>query len=62
MTLSRNDICGLIEDMVSQFLYYDCKDNEDREHEDIHDAIQDGTITIDEMVAVFKRELEYGTK
>lgn len=52
-------ILNLVRDKVAQLCYYDRKEDEEgctREAWD--EALADGTVTIDELVAVFRKELE----
>lgn len=51
-------ILNNIETIVSNFLYYDRKDDEELPMGEIEKAIQNGVITVDEIVATFKAELE----
>lgn len=51
-------ILSAITDLTSCFLYYDRKEDEDLSSEDIEDAVENGIITIDEMVEEFRRNLE----
>jgi hypothetical protein len=51
-------ILSAITDLSSNFLYYDRKEDEDLSSEDIEDAVENGIITIDEMVEEFRRNLE----
>lgn len=51
-------IINKIEDLCSNFLYYDRKEDEDLSMEQLNEAVQKGEITIDEMVEVFKTNLE----
>ncbi len=51
-------IINRIEDLCSNFLYYDRKEDEDLSMEQLNEAVQKGEITIDEMVEVFKTNLE----
>jgi len=51
-------ILNTITDLCSNFLYYDRKEDEDLSVEDLEEAVENGTITIDEMVEEFRRHLE----
>lgn len=52
-----------IHDLVADFAYYDRKNDESGLDLDRFEAaIADGTVTIDEMVASFRRHLEAGLK
>ena len=51
-------ILNTITDLCSNFLYYDRKEDKDLSAEDLEEAVENGTITIDEMVEEFRRHLE----
>ncbi len=51
-------ILGRIEDLCSDFLYYDRKEDEDLSMQQLNDTVKSGEITIDEMVAEFRKHLE----
>lgn len=53
----KNLILGTIGDLVSNFLYYDRKEDEELPKGKIDEAVKNGTITIDEMVEKFRKEL-----
>ena len=53
----RELILNTVEDLVSSFLYYDRKDDEDLPMNVIETAIQNGEITIEEIVDRFKFHL-----
>lgn len=55
-------ILGTIQDLCSDFLYYDRKEDEDLSVEQLKDAVKNGEVTIDEMVQEFKRNLENSLK
>ncbi len=50
-------IHGIIEDLIVDFLYYNTKNNEERYDGDIADAVENGVVTIEDMVAWFEQEL-----
>jgi hypothetical protein len=54
----KQKILDTITDLCSNFLYYDRKDDDELSSEDLEDAVENGTITIDEMVEEFRRQLE----
>jgi len=56
----KEEILNEVVDLVSNFLYYDRKDCEDLGIGDIDTAIENGVVTIDEIVAQFKSSLEAG--
>lgn len=54
----RESIINTITDLVSDFLYYDRKDDEELGRGAVETAIRRGDITIDEIVKVFRGRLE----
>lgn len=55
---ARQDILDAISDIVSDFVYYDRKDDDSLSSEELRTAVNRGEITIDEMVNEFRRHLE----
>jgi uncharacterized protein YtpQ (UPF0354 family) len=55
----KDKILDKVEDLVSDFLY-DRKEDEDLPELAIEEAVKDGTITIEEIVAHFKKHLIEG--
>jgi hypothetical protein len=53
----REHILGTVTDLVSDFLYYDRKEDEYLPRGAIEAALADGTITVDEIVDKFRAEL-----
>ena len=53
----KQEILDAISDLVSDFVYYDRKEDEDLPCDSIDLAVQSGQITIDEMVAQFRTSL-----
>ena len=51
-------ILGKIEDLCSNFLYYDRKGDEDLTAKQLEEAVKSGKITINEMVDEFRKHLE----
>jgi hypothetical protein len=45
-------------DMVSNFLYYDRKEDEELPVGTIEEAVRSGTLSVDEIVAKFRSEVE----
>ena len=56
----KKKILDNVEDLVSSFLYYDRGEDEDLPELAIEDAVIDGTITVEEIVAHFKKHLIEG--
>lgn len=54
----KENILNTIDDLCSDFLYYDRKEDEELSFDDIQEAVKSGEITIDEMVERFKNNLE----
>lgn len=54
----KQTILDTISDLCSDFLYYDRKEDEDLTMEQLNEAVKSGEITIDEMVAEFRKHLE----
>jgi len=55
----RSAIAGLVEVSVSNFLYYDRKQCEIMGVDDLENAIRDEIITVDEVVDMFREQLEH---
>ena len=53
-------IMATIRDLVADFVYYDRKEDQDLPRESIESAIQSGEVTVDEMVAEFRKALGMG--
>jgi hypothetical protein len=51
-------ILDYVDDLVSDFLYYDRKDDEQLRRGDIENAIESGEISIDDIVNKFRECLE----
>lgn len=56
----RETILNTVNDLVSDFLYYDRKEDEDLPRDAIQDAIKAGEITEAEIVAAFADALRKG--
>ena len=56
----RTHILVEVEDLVSDFLYYNRKDDEDLPRGEIEKAIEAGEISEDEIVEVFTASLHKG--
>lgn len=54
------DIDGYIDDMVSDFLYYNRKEDDNLPVGAIEEAVKSGELTIDEMVECFRKHLKEG--
>lgn len=55
-------ILAHVSDLVSDFLYYDRKEDEELDRDTLDRAFRDGTITINEVVNKFKHDLIEGLK
>lgn len=51
-------ILDTIGDLCSDFVFYDRKEDEELSIEQLKEAVNSGEITIDEMVAEFRKNLE----
>lgn len=60
MSDRKETIQNVIADMVSDFLYYDRKEDEDLPRGAIEEAIEAGEITLREIVETFTNELNRG--
>jgi hypothetical protein len=60
MKVTKERIEGHITDLVSNFLYYDRKEDEDLPRGAIDQAVKDGSITVEQIVAKFESELRAG--
>ena len=60
----KQTILNKISDLCSNFLYYDRKEDEELSMEQLNEAVKTGEITVDEMVAEFRKHLEamYGSQ
>jgi hypothetical protein len=58
----KTAIENAVNTIVSKFLYYDRKEDEDLPQGSIEEAITEGIVTKDGIVAMFKRELFKGLK
>jgi hypothetical protein len=54
---NREKVLILIDDLVSDFLYYNRKEDEDFPVGKIEEMIQNGEITVDEMVEAFRKAI-----
>ena len=53
----KEKIINTIKDLCSDFLYYDRIEDDELDEHDLIQAVEDGTVTIEEMVAEFENEL-----
>jgi len=58
----RDTILGTVDDLVSDFLYYDRKEDEELPRGAIDDAVKAGEVTVDEIVEHFRKSLVEGLK
>ena len=56
----KERILGTVEDLVSSFLYYDRKDDDELSAEVLEAALKNGVVTLDEVVERFALELRAG--
>lgn len=63
MSKDRKDkIQSTLQDRVSDFLYYDRKEDEDLPRGAIQEAVLEGVITVEEMVKTFEEALREGLR
>ena len=60
MKTKKEIAVAIIKDTVADLLYYDRKEDEEMSREDIQRVFDDGLLTIDEAVALFREELING--
>jgi uncharacterized metal-binding protein YceD (DUF177 family) len=53
----KENIINTVKDLCSNFLYYDRKEDDELSEDDLIRAVEDGTVTIEEMVAEFENQL-----
>jgi len=58
----KENIKATISDLVTDFLYYDRKEDEDLPRGEIEKAVEAGEISLAEMVDIFHNELTEGLK
>jgi len=54
----KEQILGTVQDLVTDFVYYDRKEDEDLSADQLDKAVESGEITVDDMVAEFRKHLE----
>jgi len=54
----KQTILNTIEDLVSNFVYYDRKEDEDLSQEDLEQAVKTGVITVDEIIEKFAEKIK----
>ncbi len=57
---TKEHVMGVIDDLISDFLYYDRKEDEDLPRGVIEESIKNGEFTVDDLVQKFKTALEEG--
>ncbi len=57
-TVTKDVILGVVSDLVSDFMYYDRKEDEDLPRGAIEKALATGALTVDEIVEKFRSEIE----
>lgn len=57
MKSRRQNILDTASDLMSNFLYYDRKEDEDLGRGEIAKALQSGEVTIDELLSIFREAL-----
>ena len=54
---TRNLIFGEINAVVANFLYYDRKHDEELTYQMLSDALENGDVTVEEIVEAFRQEM-----
>lgn len=54
----KTKILNTIEDLVSDFVYYGIKDDNELTVKKLNKSVESGEITVDEMVSEFRKHLE----
>lgn len=57
MTEVRENILNTVSDLCANFLYYDRKEDEELSADDLIQAVENGVITIEEIVQQFEEKL-----
>ncbi len=57
-TVTKDVILGVVGDLVADFMYYNRKEDVDLPHGAIETALAAGVLTVDEIVAKFREEME----
>jgi hypothetical protein len=58
MSDRRITILSTVQDLVGSLMYYDRKEDDELGRGEIEEAISNGEISVDEIVAEFRRHLE----
>lgn len=56
--VNKEMILGYVDALISDFVYYDRKEDEDLNMDQLNEAIKSGIVSIDEMTERFKKGLE----
>ena len=54
----KEQILGIVRDLATGFVYYDRKEDEDLSMDQLNEAVESGGMTVDDMVAEFRKQLE----
>lgn len=54
----KKHILGVVEDLTSDFLYYDRKEDDFLTHEKLVESVKNGEVTIEEMGSVFMEAIK----
>jgi hypothetical protein len=54
----KEEIISTIKDLVTAFVYYDRREDEELNIDQLNKAVSEGVVTVDEMVAEFRQGLE----
>ncbi len=58
MENKRQTILNTVSDLTLNFLVYDRKGDESLSRKDLKEAFANGVVTVDEVIALFKKEIE----
>lgn len=58
MKTRRQNILDTADDLMGSFLYYDRKEDDDLPRGAIEDAIKNGEIDVDDIIAVFRKAFD----
>lgn len=59
-TMLRTHILGVLEDTITDFVYYDREEDDELDVEELQEAFDSGIVTIDDAVATFRKALADG--
>ena len=57
-TIDKEMILGYVDDLISSFAYYDRKEDEDLNVDQLNQAVKKGVVSVDEMTERFQKGLQ----